>query len=156
VRRAPEVGFSYDYLGFNQGWSYFSEDVEAGSRDHPSRPSDSAARHRRATEERRSPNCSQHTRGFPWTETGFNASFRTFKKELGREGLIGTGLTPHGLRHTLGARLREAGADNRTIADILEQKSTSMAQHYSEGASLPEQARALFAGVDPTRRQNGT
>jgi integrase len=97
-----------------------------------------------------------NSRGFPWTETGFNASFRPFKKELEMEGLIGTGLTPHGLRHTLGTRLREAGADNRTIADILGQKSTSMAQHYSEGASLPEQARALFAGVDPTRRQNGT
>ena len=97
-----------------------------------------------------------NSRGMPWTKTGFNASFRTFKKELEREGLIGAGLTPHGLRHTLGTRLREAGADNRTIADILGQKSTSIAQHYSEGASLPEQARVLFAGIDPTQRQNGT
>jgi integrase len=97
-----------------------------------------------------------NSRGVPRTETGFNASFRTFKKELEREGLIGVGLTPQGLRHTLGTRLREARADNRTIADILGQKSTSMAQHYSEGARLPEQARVLFAGIDPTRRQNGT
>jgi integrase len=33
--------------------------------------------------------------GMPWTESGF-------KRNLEREGLIGPGLTPHGLRHTLG------------------------------------------------------
>jgi integrase len=60
---------------------------------------------------------SVNSRGLPWTETGFNASFRTFKKSLEQEGAIATGLTPHGLRHTLGTRLREAGADNRTIAE---------------------------------------
>ena len=97
-----------------------------------------------------------NSHGAPWTETGFNASFRTFKKGLEKEGLIGPGLTPHGLRHTLATRLREAGADNRTIADILGQKSTSMAQHYSEGATLPEHAQRLMAGIDPTMKQNRT
>jgi site-specific recombinase XerD len=43
----------------------------------------------------------------------------------------------HGLRHTLGTRLREAGADDRTIADILGQKSVSMGRFYSENAALP-------------------
>lgn len=95
-----------------------------------------------------------NSHGAPWTETGFNASFRTFRIGLEKEGLIGPGLTPHGLRHTLATRLREAGADNRTIADILGQKSTSMAQHYSEGASLPEHAQQLMAGIDPTKKQN--
>jgi site-specific recombinase XerD len=60
------------------------------------------------------------------------------------------------LRHTLATRLREAGADNRTIADILGQKSTSMAQHYSEGATLPEHAQKQMAGIDPTKKQNRT
>jgi integrase len=92
--------------------------------------------------------------GEPWTETGFNASFRTFKKGLEQEGLIAPGLTPHGLRHTLGTRLREAGADDRTIADILGQKSTSMARHYSENAALPEQAKGLMAGLNLTGRRN--
>jgi integrase len=97
-----------------------------------------------------------NSHGAPWTETGFNASFRTFKKGLEKEGLVAPGLTPHGLRHTLATRLREAGADNRTIADILGQKSTSMAQHYSEGASLPEHAQRLMAEIDPATKRNKT
>jgi integrase len=88
------------------------------------------------------------SRGEPWTESGFNASFAKFKKKLEQEGLIEPGLTPHGLRHTLGTRLREAGADDRTIADVLGQKSTSMARHYSENASLPESAQALVSNLD--------
>ena len=95
-----------------------------------------------------------NSHGMPWTESGFNASFRTFKSGLEREGLIGPGLTPHGLRHTLGTRLREAGADDRTIADILGQRSTSMARHYSEGAALPDRARDLLSGLDLTKAKN--
>jgi integrase len=89
--------------------------------------------------------------GEPWTEGGFNASWRTFKKRLEAEGLIEAGLTPHGLRHTLGTRLREAGADDRTIADILGQKSVSMARHYSENAALPAHAGALVRGLNHTQ-----
>jgi integrase len=89
--------------------------------------------------------------GEPWTESGFNASWRTFKKRLEAEGLIESGLMPHGLRHTLGTRLQEAGADNRTIADILAQKSVSMARHYSENAALPAHACALVRGLNHTR-----
>lgn len=95
-----------------------------------------------------------NSHGEPWTETGFNASFRTFKKNLEEKALIAPGLTPHGLRHTLGTRLREVGADDRTIADILGQKSTSMARHYSENAALPEQAKSLMASLDLTGKKN--
>jgi site-specific recombinase XerD len=56
----------------------------------------------------------------------------------------------HGLRHTLGTRLREAGADDRTIADILEQKSVSVAGHYSVNAALPAHAGALVRGLKHT------
>src|SRR3954454_20790622 len=72
------------------------------------------------------------------------------QKRLEAEGLIEAGLTPHGLRHTLGTRLREAGADDRTIADILGQKSVSMARHYSENAALPAHARALVRSLNHT------
>lgn len=72
-------------------------------------------------------------------------------KRLEAEGLIEAGLTPHGLRHTLGTRLREAGADDRTIADILGQKSVSMARHYSENAALPAHAGALVRGLNHTQ-----
>jgi integrase len=95
-----------------------------------------------------------NSQGMPWTESGFNASFRTFKKGLEGKRLIEPGLTPHGLQHTLGTRLREAGADDRTIADILGQRSTSMARHYSENAELPTRARELLSEVDPTRKRN--
>ncbi len=94
------------------------------------------------------------SKGQPWTETGFNASFRTFRQGLEKEGVISMGLAPHGLRHTLGTRLREAGADDRTIADILGQRSTSMARHYSENASLPEHAKGLVIGLDLIGKRN--
>lgn len=92
--------------------------------------------------------------GSPWTATGFNASFRSFKIRLEKQGLIELGLTPHGLRHTLGTRLREAGADDRTIADILGQKTSSMARHYSENAALPEQSGRLLTGLNLTGARN--
>jgi integrase len=95
------------------------------------------------------------SRGQPWTESGFNASFAKFKKALEAEGAISPGLTPHGLRHTLGTKLREAGADDRTIADVLGQRSTSMARHYSENAELPEAASALVSRVNPTGANKG-
>lgn len=92
-------------------------------------------------------------RGEPWTAMGFNASWGKFRRQLEQEGVIGRGLTAHGLRHTLGTRLREAGADDRTIADILGQRSTSMARHYSENAALPDHAKALVSGLDLTGRK---
>jgi integrase len=60
------------------------------------------------------------------------------------------------VRHTLGTRLREAGADDRTIADILGQKSVSMARRYSENAALPEEAKILVTGLNLTGRRNKT
>ncbi len=91
--------------------------------------------------------------GTPWTEAGFNASWISFKKQLEEDSKIGPGLTIHGLRHTLGTRLREAGADDRTIADILGQKSLSQARHYSESARLPEGAKALVVGLEIARKR---
>jgi integrase len=90
------------------------------------------------------------SRGQPWTPMGWNASWGKLRRALEAEGVIGKGLTCHGLRHTLGTRLREAGADDRTIADILGQRSTAMARHYSENAALPDQAKALVTGLNLT------
>jgi integrase len=92
-------------------------------------------------------------RGEPWTHMGWSASWGKFRRQLEAEGVIGRALTCHGLRHTLGTRLREAGADDRTIADILGQRSTSMARHYSENAALPDHAKALVSGLDLTGRK---
>jgi integrase len=89
-----------------------------------------------------------------WTLSGFDSSWRTFKKRLEAEGLVERGLTVHGLRHSLATRLREAGADDRTIADVLGQKSVSMARHYSENAALPAHAAALVRDLKHTEERN--
>jgi integrase len=79
-----------------------------------------------------------------------------FKKGLEAEGLVEPGLTMHGLRHTLGTRLRGAGADDRTIADILGQKSVSIGRFYSESAALAAHAGALVLGLDHTNARSGS
>lgn len=91
--------------------------------------------------------------GTPWTPMGFMASWGKLRRSLEAEGVIAPGLTPHGLRHTLGTRLREAGADDRTIADVLGQASTAMARHYSKQAELPERARGLVVNLDQTAKR---
>lgn len=67
------------------------------------------------------------------------ASKRAFFKlirNLEEEGAVGKGLTFHGLRHTMATELSELGYDDRTIADMLGQKSEGMAAHYSRDANL--------------------
>lgn len=70
--------------------------------------------------------------GTPWTLNGFRAGFFALLRRLESEGKVGTGLTFHGLRHTLGALLDDAGADTRTIAAVLGHRSEAMARHYSQ------------------------
>jgi integrase len=55
---------------------------------------------------------------------------------LEKEGRIGSGLTLYGLRHTVAVILREAGLDERAIADALGQETIEMARHYAKGADL--------------------
>jgi Na+/H+ antiporter NhaB len=44
--------------------------------------------------------------------------------------------------------LREAGADERTIADALGQKTIEMARHYARGADLKRKMRGVVASFD--------
>ena len=85
--------------------------------------------------------------GQPW-KTGFNASWAKFRAKLLADGKIGEGLTLHGLRHTLGTMLKEAGLSDGDISDILGQSGTSMAWHYSREASLPAQSREALMGLE--------
>jgi integrase len=87
------------------------------------------------------------SRGRPWTESGFNSTFYKFISRLEAEGVVGKGLTMHGLRHTLGTRLREVTADLDLIRRILGQQTLSMAQHYSETADTSRQARKALDKV---------
>jgi integrase len=86
--------------------------------------------------------------GRPWTESGFRASWRKLRLELEKQGLIGPGLTLYGLRHTVAVILRESGADERTIADALGQKTIEMARHYARGADLRCKMRGVVARFD--------
>jgi hypothetical protein len=44
--------------------------------------------------------------------------------------------------------LREVGADERTIADALGQKTIEMARHYARGADLKRKMRGVVASFD--------
>jgi hypothetical protein len=44
--------------------------------------------------------------------------------------------------------LRESGADERTIADALGQKSIEMARHYARGADLKRKMRGVVTIFD--------
>jgi integrase len=70
--------------------------------------------------------------GVPYTGNGFRVMFFRLIRRLEAEGKVGPGLTFHGLRHTAGKLLDEAGCDTRTIAAVLGQRSEAMARHYSE------------------------
>jgi integrase len=85
--------------------------------------------------------------GKAW-KMAFNASWARFRARLLAEGKIGKGLTLHGLRHTLGKMLKEAGLSDGDIADILGQSGTSMARHYSREADLPETSKAVVVGLN--------
>jgi integrase len=86
--------------------------------------------------------------GMPWTVSGFRASWRPLKLRLEREGKIGPGLTLSGLRHTVAVILRELGYDERTIADMLGQKTIEMARLYAKGADLKPKIRGVTKHLD--------
>ena len=72
--------------------------------------------------------------GNPWTLGGLRSAWRRLKQRLETEGRIGGGLTLHGIRHTVGNALAEAGIGTSGIASVLGHKSEQMAQHYSNRA----------------------
>jgi integrase len=89
------------------------------------------------------------TRTMPWTESGFNSSFIKAMAGLKRDGKIGDGLTFHGLRHTVGTLLIEAGFDIDTVRRWLGQKTLAMAIHYSETADTSQRMREVIEKLDP-------
>ncbi|MFT6452129.1 MAG: integrase [Halocynthiibacter sp.] len=88
------------------------------------------------------------SRGEAWIYNGFSTVWHRFKTKWEEEKLIATGLTLKGLRHTEATTLREAGLDERRIADLLGQKTPSMARHYSRSANLAEKNRETMATLE--------
>jgi len=89
------------------------------------------------------------THGTPWTVSGFNSTFIKAIAKLKRQRRIGAGLTFHGLRHTVGTLLIEAGVDLDTVRRWLGQKTLAMAIHYSETADTSKQMRSAMNKLDP-------
>lgn len=86
--------------------------------------------------------------GKPWTTSGFNASWQKIRNRLVAEQAIEPGLTLKGLRHTVATILAESGSDDRTIADMLGQKTLAMAQHYSRRANRARKLTAVVENLD--------
>src|SRR6185295_8609541 len=89
------------------------------------------------------------TNGTPWTVSGFNSTFIKSIAKLERTGKVGAGLTFHGLRHTVGTLLIEAGYDLDTVRRWLGQKTLAMAIHYSETADTSRRMKNVLAKFDP-------
>jgi integrase len=92
-------------------------------------------------------------KGRPYTQTGFQTMFFGLLRRLKAEGKIGEGLSFHGLRHTVGNRLAEAGCDTRTIAAMLGQRTTAMAEHYSRAADRKHLVREAVTKLERNGRQ---
>lgn len=83
--------------------------------------------------------------GKPWTLAGYRASWRPIRMRLELAGAIGKGLTLKGCRHTVATILAELGYDNRSIADVLGQRTEAMAAHYSRRADRTKKNTATIA-----------
>lgn len=99
-----------------------------------------------------SPTICNNSRGETWTRDGFKTSLFNLIRKLEEEGLVGKGLTFHGLRHTMATDLSELGYDDRTIADMLGQKSEGMAAHYSRDANLINKLAPAISRVEERER----
>jgi integrase len=87
------------------------------------------------------------TNGTPWTASGFNSTVIKAIARLHAQGLVGE--TFHGLRHTVGTLLIEAGADIDTVRRWLGQKTLAMAIHYSETADASAKMQGIMKALDP-------
>jgi integrase len=90
-----------------------------------------------------------NSRGRPWTLSGFSCSFRKAVKQLEAEGLVGTGLTFHGLRHTVATTLAESGVNEEDIAAVLGHKTSRMASHYAREADRSRRTKAAIKKFKP-------
>ncbi len=94
--------------------------------------------------------------GRPWTVSGFRASWRPIRQKLEKAQLVRPGLTLKGLRHTVATILAEMGYDERTIADMLAQKTIEMARHYSRRADKSQKMNAVVKKFDKEMNRRRT
>ena len=88
-----------------------------------------------------------------FTASGYRSAFYRLTARLRADGKIGAGLSIHGLRHTLGHQLAEAGCDPPTIAAVLGQSTSQMAEWYSRTANRDRLAAEAFGKLERTKNQ---
>ena len=89
------------------------------------------------------------TNGTPWTISGFNSTFIKAIAKLEKAERVESGLTFHGLRHTCGTLLVEAGFDIDSVRRWLGQKTLAMAIHYSQTADTSVRMQGMMKKFDP-------
>lgn len=90
--------------------------------------------------------------GKAWTASGFRASFFKLVKRLATEGKVKPGLTFHGLRHTLGKLVIEAGGSKEDVGMILGDRSMAMAELYSREHEKKGRVTATMLRLEQTER----
>lgn len=101
---------------------------------------------------RRAVNIAANSRGTPWTESGFRASWRKLRLKLEGERKVRPGLTIHGLRHTVGNHLADADVSTADIARILG-ITEEMAKKYSDRATRKKSAEAAVVHLQEIGRR---
>lgn len=89
--------------------------------------------------------------GRPWTESGLRGVFFKVIRALIANKAVEPGLTIHGLRHTMGRDVVDAGGDSRTAAAMIGDVSSAMGEHYSREA---DRRRRTVDGAKRLRKHN--
>jgi integrase len=92
--------------------------------------------------------------GTPWTESGLRASFFKLIRKLEADGKVKPGLTFHGLRHTVGRLIIEAGGTARDVQILLDDRSEAMGKLYSEEHKRKRLATAAVKKLERNERRN--
>ncbi|MEM7522680.1 MAG: tyrosine-type recombinase/integrase [Pseudomonadota bacterium] len=88
-------------------------------------------------------------RGRPFeTESGFRAVFFKMVREMTEAEWAAPGLTFHGLRHTAGVSLSEAGCDAMEIQAVLGHQSRGSSETYVKGVDQRRKAKAAVLKLE--------
>lgn len=87
-------------------------------------------------------------RGRPFTESGFRAVFFGMVRELVAAEWAQPGLTFHGLRHTAGVTLADAGCDAMMIQAVLGHAHRASSETYVRGADQAKKAKAAILRLE--------
>ncbi|HVM81665.1 MAG TPA: site-specific integrase, partial [Stellaceae bacterium] len=84
---------------------------------------------------------------------GFQREFFKLIRKLEIAGSVAKGLTYHGLRHTVGKRLADAGCDTRDIQAWLGHRTSAMAEHYAKEADQRLRVKGAVAKLKRAARR---